>query len=159
MFSPADANHFVQMLNERLGPQLVNLPLLFASSPSIRAVFKAWGMNISDPESATEKASKELMPLVLATSELSARFQSLIESVFAVIADIKPLALFLDDLHEADDAYVSSYVRILKLNMRYRSLRVIEALINSRTRLVGFPAYTVLWIDRNAGYFRYHSTY
>ncbi|KAI6045151.1 STKc type histidine kinase [Pisolithus marmoratus] len=126
-FKPADAYHFVRTLTERLGPQLANLPLLFAGSPVIKAVLESWGMNTTTlgdgMESAIEKASGEPGGWArLATGELSARFQNLVERVFSVITETRPVALFLDDLHEADDA----------------SLDVVEALVNSRSRLLIF---------------------
>lgn len=43
---------------------------------------------------------------LLSTAELRVRFQTLVEQVFAVLADVRLLALFLDDLHEADESYV-----------------------------------------------------
>ncbi|KAI6136939.1 STKc type histidine kinase [Pisolithus sp. B1] len=126
-FKPADAYHFVRTLTERLGPQRANLPLLFAGSPVIKAVLEGWGMNTTalgnGIENAIEKASGEPGGWArLATGELSARFQNLVESVFAVVTETRPVALFLDDLHEADNA----------------SLDVVEALINSRSRLLIF---------------------
>ncbi|KAL4069355.1 STKc type histidine kinase, partial [Scleroderma citrinum] len=114
--TPADACRYVRMLSDRLGPQLANLPLLFAGSPVVRAVLEAWGMKTAALGDGSEEAVR------LATSELSARFQNLVESVLGVITEIRPLALFLDDLHEADNA----------------SLDVVEALINSRSRLLIF---------------------
>ncbi|KAG1716795.1 hypothetical protein ID866_393 [Astraeus odoratus] len=127
MSTAPDAYRFVRMLTERLGPQLANLPLLFAGSPAVKAVLEAWGMNTAafedGPENAIEKVPGDTKELSrLATSELSARFQNLVESVLGVISEIRPLALFLDDIHEADNA----------------SLDVIEALINSRSRLLIF---------------------
>ncbi|KAI6153278.1 STKc type histidine kinase [Pisolithus tinctorius] len=126
-FKPADAYHFVRTLTERLGPQLANLPLLFAGSPVVKAVLEAWGMNTAalgnGIENAIEKASGEPGGWArLATGELSARFQNLVESVFSVITETRPVALFLDDLHEADNA----------------SLDLVEALINSRSRMLVF---------------------
>jgi hypothetical protein len=35
---------------------------------------------------------------------LRIRFQTLVEQVFAVLAEVRLLALFLDDLHEADES-------------------------------------------------------
>ncbi|KAI6159530.1 STKc type histidine kinase [Pisolithus thermaeus] len=126
-FKPADAYHFVRTLTERLGPQRANLPLLFAGSPVIKAVLEGWGMNTTalgnGIENAIEKASGEPGGWArLATGELSVRFQNLVESVFAVVTETRPVALFLDDLHEADNA----------------SLDVVDALINSRSRLLIF---------------------
>lgn len=126
-FKPADAYHFVRTLTERLGPQLANLPLLFAGSPVIKAVLEGWGMNTTTLgngiENAIEKASGEPGGWArLATGELSARFQNLVESVFGVVTETRPVALFLDDLHEADNT----------------SLDIVEALINSRSRLLIF---------------------
>ncbi|KIJ68769.1 hypothetical protein HYDPIDRAFT_37202 [Hydnomerulius pinastri MD-312] len=141
--APADTHLFIRTLTERLGPQLANLPLLFAGAPDMKAVFEAWGMNVAalgdSSEYAIEKGSGDLKELKesarLATSELTARFQSLVESVFAVITEVRSLALFLDDLHEADAT----------------SLDLVQALINSRSRLLIFatmrPA-TELTMDR-----------
>lgn len=123
-FMPSEAHRFVRMLSDKLGPQLANLPLLFAGSPVVKPVLEAWGMNTTNlgdaPESVTEKTSGESKEL--ARLAASARFQNLVESVLGVITEIRPLALFLDDLHEADNA----------------SLDVVEALINSRSRLLIF---------------------
>lgn len=112
-FMPSEAHRFVRMLSDKLGPQLANLPLLFAGSPVVKPVLEAWGMNTTNlgdaPESVTEKTSGESKEL--ARLAASARFQNLVESVLGVITEIRPLALFLDDLHEADNAYVITNLR------------------------------------------------
>ena len=139
--TPVDAYRFVRMLSERLGPQIANLPLLYSGSPIVKAVLEAWGMNTialeDGSESSTERVSGESKELTrLATSELSARFQNLVESILGVITEIKPLALFLDDLHEADNAYVIGMCGEFIAERCRSSLNIVEALINSRSRLV-----------------------
>ncbi|KAF9243774.1 STKc type histidine kinase [Melanogaster broomeanus] len=115
--APADAQRFVQLLTERLGPQLINLPLLFAGAADVRTVLESWGINVG--AFGTGEVHE---PSRLATGELEARFQSLMGSVISAICDVKFLALFLDDLHEADTS----------------TLDLVEALLNSRSRLIIF---------------------
>ncbi|KAH7929368.1 dual-domain HisK/Mak2 protein kinase [Leucogyrophana mollusca] len=105
-----DLHRLVKALKERLGPQLDNLPLLFEGSPELRDILELFGIKIDVPKDR------------LATVELRARFQSLVENVFSVLAEIRLVALFIDDLHEADDS----------------SLDLVEALINSRSRMLIF---------------------
>ena len=89
-----DVQRFVNTLKTRLGPLLLNAPLLYDGVPEFRTVLQLHGIDISTPKEA------------LSTLELRIRFQSLVEQIFAVLAEIRLLALFLDDLHEADDSYV-----------------------------------------------------
>jgi len=56
----------------------------------------------------------------LTTAELRVRFQTLVEQVFSVVAEVRLLALFLDDVHEADES----------------SLDLIAALANSKSRML-----------------------
>ena len=85
-----DLQRFVNNLKERLGPQIVNVPLLYQGTPELRDVLLHSNISIDAPKAH------------LATRELRARFQSLVGHVFAVIAETRLFALFLDDLHEAD---------------------------------------------------------
>lgn len=87
-----DVHRFVSALRDRLGPQIQNVPLLYQGSPELRDILALFGLQLDTPR---EK---------LSTKELRARFQTLMENVFAVIADTRLFALFLDDLHEADES-------------------------------------------------------
>ncbi|KAG6919550.1 hypothetical protein DXG01_004213 [Tephrocybe rancida] len=110
MVFPTDLQRFVARLQERLGPQLQNVPLLYQGTPELQEVLASFGIFLQEP---TEH---------LATSELRARFQSLVESVFCVIAETRLFALFLDDLHDADES----------------SLDLVSTLVNSRSRMLIF---------------------
>jgi hypothetical protein len=85
-------HRFVTALKERLGPQLRNVPLLYQSTPELKDILALFNITLDSYQEP------------LATSELRARFQSLVENVFCVIAETRLFALFLDDLHEADDS-------------------------------------------------------
>ncbi|KAJ3575904.1 hypothetical protein NP233_g779 [Leucocoprinus birnbaumii] len=101
---------FVNSLKERLGPQIRNIPLLYQGAPELRDV-------LADSDIPSEPPNEHL-----ATPELRARFQSLVEHVFAVIAETRLFALFLDDLHEADQS----------------TLDLVSTLVNSRSRMLIF---------------------
>lgn len=88
-----DLHRFVASLRERLGPQLQNVPLLFQGAPELQDVLAPFDI----PLDTVPKES-------LSTRELRARFQSLVENVFAVVAETRLFSLFLDDLHEADES-------------------------------------------------------
>ncbi|KAJ3713607.1 histidine kinase [Lentinula raphanica] len=103
-----DVHRFVSALKDRLGPQIQNMPLLYQGVPELRDILALYGLNLDTPRET------------LTTRELRARFETLVENVFAVIADTRLFALFLDDLHEADES----------------TLDVVSALFNSRTRMV-----------------------
>ncbi|KAJ7655307.1 dual-domain HisK/Mak2 protein kinase [Mycena polygramma] len=105
-----DLQRFVTALKERLGPQLQNVPLLYHGTPELKDVLALFDIEIATPKEH------------LSTRELRARFQTLVQSVFSVIAETRLFALFLDDLHEADDS----------------SLDLIATLINSKCRMVRF---------------------
>ena len=79
-------------LRGRLGPQLQNLSLLYQGTPELKEVLADYGIHLDTPELPSN------------TRELRARFQSLVENVFSVIAETRLFALFLDDLHEADSS-------------------------------------------------------
>ncbi|KAJ3724256.1 hypothetical protein DFJ43DRAFT_1157787 [Lentinula guzmanii] len=105
-----DVHRFVSALKDRLGPQIQNIPLLYQGVPELRDMLALFGLALDTPREN------------LATRELRARFETLVENVFAVIADTRLFALFLDDLHEADES----------------TLDVVSALFNSRTRMLIF---------------------
>ena len=73
------------------------MPLLYEGAPELRTIFSLFDIHIEAPQEALE------------TNELPARFQSLVENVFAVLAETRLFALFLDDLHEAPDSLVTAY--------------------------------------------------
>lgn len=92
MIFQSDLHRFVMTLRTRLGPLLHNAPLLYQGAPELKDVLQLFDVDITTPKEA------------LSTSELRVRFQTLVEQVFAVIAEVRLLALFLDDLHEADES-------------------------------------------------------
>lgn len=95
MIFQTDLQRFVMALRTRLGPLLNNAPLLYQGAPEFKDVLRKHGVDINSPDLE-----------LLSTAELRVRFQTLVEQVFAVLADVRLLALFLDDLHEADESYV-----------------------------------------------------
>jgi len=92
MAFPTDLQRFVIGLQERLGPQLHNIPLLYQATPELKDALDRHGIVISEPQEPLE------------VRDLRSRFQLLVENVFAVIAETRLFALFLDDLHEADES-------------------------------------------------------
>ncbi|KAG5723159.1 Peroxide stress-activated histidine kinase mak2 [Termitomyces sp. T112] len=108
MVFPTDLERFVTRLRTRIGPQLQSVPLLYQGAPELQDVFANFGIFLEVP-------TEHLNP-----SELRARFQSLVESVFSVIAETRLFALFLDDLHDADES----------------SLDLVSTLMNSRSRML-----------------------
>ncbi|CDO70926.1 hypothetical protein BN946_scf184829.g34 [Trametes cinnabarina] len=106
----SDLHRFVSDLKQRLGPQLQNVPLLYEGAPELKTILALFNIVVETPQETLE------------TNELPARFQSLVESVFAVLAETRLFALFLDDLHDAPDS----------------TLDLLNALVNSRTRLLIF---------------------
>ncbi|KAH8086606.1 histidine kinase [Cristinia sonorae] len=105
-----DLHRFVTALRVQLGPQLQNVPLLYEGAPELQDILGLFDISIDMPEMALD------------THELRARFQSLVEGVFTVLAETRLFALFLDDLHEASDS----------------SLDLITTLANSRSRMLIF---------------------
>jgi hypothetical protein len=89
-----DLQRFVDNLKERLGPQICNIPLLFQAVPELQDVLRQYNIDLN-----------ALPQERLTTGELRTRFQFLVEHVFAVIAETRLFALFLDDLHDADESY------------------------------------------------------
>ncbi|EPQ61132.1 hypothetical protein GLOTRDRAFT_113578 [Gloeophyllum trabeum ATCC 11539] len=106
----SDLHRFVAALKARLGPQLQNVPLLYQGADELRDVLSLFDINLEPPRES------------LSTRELRARFQSLVENVFVVLAETRLFALFLDDLHEADES----------------SLDLIATLMNSKSRMLMF---------------------
>ncbi|KAJ7356807.1 dual-domain HisK/Mak2 protein kinase [Mycena albidolilacea] len=105
-----DLQRFVTALKERLGPQLQNVPLLYHGTPELKDVLALFDIELAAPKEH------------LSTRELRARFQTLVQSVFSVIAETRLFALFLDDLHEADES----------------TLDLVATLINSKCRMLIF---------------------
>lgn len=105
-----DLHRFVTGLRDRLGPQLQNIPLLYQGTPELKDVLTLFDIILDTP------------PEPLNTQDLRARFQSLVEGVFSVIAETRLFALFLDDLHEADES----------------TLDLLSTLLNSRSRMLIF---------------------
>ena len=100
-----DLPTFVQLLRLRLGPQMINIPLLYHEAPDLKDILALFQINLDEPKVA------------LSTEEFGARFQSLVETVFGAVGNARPLALFLHDIHFADQS----------------SLDVVGLLANSRT--------------------------
>lgn len=92
MIFQSDLHRFVNTLKTRLGPLLHNAPLLYQGAPELRDVLSLFDVEISTPKES------------LSTAELRVRFQTLVENVFSVLAEVRLLALFMDDLHEADES-------------------------------------------------------
>ncbi|KAG2023171.1 atypical/HisK protein kinase [Coprinopsis cinerea AmutBmut pab1-1] len=105
-----DLQRFVAGLQERLGPQMQNVPLLFQGTPELKDVLATFNIVLEEPQEPLD------------STDLRSRFQSLVEKVFAVIAETRLFALFLDDLHEADDS----------------TLDLVSTLLNSRSRMLIF---------------------
>ncbi|KII94402.1 hypothetical protein PLICRDRAFT_695401 [Plicaturopsis crispa FD-325 SS-3] len=105
-----DLARFVNALQIRLGPQMRNIPLLYQGAPELRDILTLFGVAFPSPQEA------------LATRELRARFQSLVENVFSVLAETRLFALFLDDVHEADES----------------TMDLIQTLINSKSHMLVF---------------------
>ncbi|KAJ7693555.1 dual-domain HisK/Mak2 protein kinase [Mycena rosella] len=105
-----DLQRFVTALKERLGPQMQNIPLLYHGTPELKDVLALFDIELATPKEH------------LATPELRARFQTLVQNVFAVIAETRLFALFLDDLHEADES----------------TLDLLATLINAKCRMLIF---------------------
>lgn len=120
-----DLQRFVTIFKERLGPQICNVPLLYQGTPELRDVLMGSDVPSDPPEER------------LATTELRARFQSLVEHVFAVIAETRLFALFLDDLHEADQSCVIFFFDSCVAWVLARTLDLVSTLVNSRSRMVG----------------------
>lgn len=112
-------------LQERLGPQIQNVPLLYQGTPELKDVLALFNIHITTPQEP------------LNTKELRARFQSLVENVFIVIAEIRLFALFLDDLHEADTSLRNIPLFCDTDSDPLRStLDLVSTLVNSRSRMV-----------------------
>ncbi|KZV95615.1 STKc type histidine kinase [Exidia glandulosa HHB12029] len=90
----SDLHRFTSILQTRLGPQVHNLPLLFHGAPELRDVLTLFDINVAGIDGQ------------LSTEELRVRFQSLVVNVFCVLSEVRMLALFLDDLHVADQSSV-----------------------------------------------------
>ncbi|KAH6917111.1 dual-domain HisK/Mak2 protein kinase [Coprinopsis sp. MPI-PUGE-AT-0042] len=105
-----DLQRFVNGLQERLGPQLQNVPLLYQGTPELKEALATFDIVLDQPQEPLD------------STDLRSRFQSLVEKVFAVIAETRLFALFLDDLHEADDS----------------TLDLVSTLLNSRSRMLIF---------------------
>lgn len=81
MMFQSDRLMFISLLKARLGEQLHNVSLLYHEVPELRDLLVAYGMFLEEPR------------ITVSTEELGARFQSLVESVYSALADVKLLAL------------------------------------------------------------------
>lgn len=89
MVSDADVRRFSVDLKDSLGVQLQNISLLYEGAPQLRDILEQFGTTVEHRQEP------------LTTAELRDRFISLVQKVFSVLAQIRPFALFLDDLHDA----------------------------------------------------------
>jgi hypothetical protein len=76
-----DRYMFVSLLKVRLNVQINNVPLLYHGVPELRDILAASGIYLDEPK------------VELSTEELGARFQKLVECVYATLADVRLLAL------------------------------------------------------------------
>ena len=96
-----DLHRFVTNLRTQLGPQLRIIPLLYEGVPELRDILNIFDISLDMPQET------------LTTRELRARFQSLVENVFSVLTETRLFALFLDDLHEADESCVPLFLSLI----------------------------------------------
>ncbi|KZP00739.1 histidine kinase [Calocera viscosa TUFC12733] len=101
---------FVEKLRQRLGANLPNVQLLFSTAPELKGI-----LALHDITSFAEVHSGS-------TVELRARFIDLMVDVFAACSDIRHLALFFDDLHNANES----------------TLEVVSALAAAKLRMIVF---------------------
>lgn len=76
-----DRYMFVSLLKARLNMQITNVPLLYNEVPELRDILGASGIHLVEPK------------VEVSTEELGARFQNLVECVYATLADVRLLAL------------------------------------------------------------------
>ncbi|KAH9075705.1 histidine kinase [Lactarius deliciosus] len=117
-----DLHRFVATLEEQLGPQLRIVPLLYEGVPELRDILNHFNISLDIPRET------------LTTRELRARFQSLVENVFSVLAETRLFALFLDDLHEADESSRLDIADLLILSTRSPALGVVLSMFFGRFR-------------------------
>ncbi|EJU00931.1 hypothetical protein DACRYDRAFT_116810, partial [Dacryopinax primogenitus] len=101
---------FVEKLRNRLGANFRNVQLLFNTAPELKGI-----LALHDVTSFAEVHSGS-------TVELRARFIDLMVDVFAACSEIRHLALFFDDLHNANES----------------TLEVVSALISAKLRMIVF---------------------
>lgn len=89
-----DLHRFVTSLRVKLGPQIQTIPLLYQGAPELKDVLALFDITIDSPQES------------LPTAESRARFQSLMQTIFSVIAETRLFALFLDDIQDADEPLV-----------------------------------------------------
>ncbi|KAG6891107.1 hypothetical protein C0995_014197 [Termitomyces sp. Mi166 len=137
MVFPTDLQRFVTRLRERLGPQLQSVPLLYQGTPELQEVLTSFGISLEVP-------TEHLDP-----SELRARFQSLVESVFCVIAETRLFALFLDDLHDADESSLDLVSTLSKSRSRMTILQLILGTIRSGHQILTLERVRMMFSSRS----------
>ncbi|KAF7367339.1 Histidine kinase [Mycena sanguinolenta] len=133
-----DLQRFVTALKERLGPQLQNVPLLYHGTPELKDVLALFDIELAAPKET------------LSTRELRARFQTLVQSVFSVIAETRLFALFLDDLHEADESTLDLVATLINSKCRmliFATLRSGDTEVLERVRLMFVGRSRPTWIN------------
>ncbi|KAI0294831.1 histidine kinase [Russula brevipes] len=133
-----DLHRFVTTLKTQLGPQLCIVPLLYEGVPELRDILNLFDISLDIPQET------------LTTRELRARFQSLVENVFSVLAETRLFALFLDDLHEADEsslALVNTLAHSRSHILIFITLREDKPEIVSRVRLMFLGRSRATWIQ------------
>ncbi|VDC01932.1 unnamed protein product [Peniophora sp. CBMAI 1063] len=98
-----DLHRFITSLKTKLGPHARNIPLLYTSAPELRDILELFDIGTHQQQ--------ESLPI----EELRVRFQSLVEIVFSVLAETRPLALFLDDVQEADPSSIDLITTLTNL--------------------------------------------
>ncbi|KAI0271645.1 histidine kinase [Gloeopeniophorella convolvens] len=138
MIFHTDLHRFVAILKIQLGPQLRIVPLLYEGVPELQDILGLFDISLDIPQET------------LTTSELRARFQSLVENVFAVLAETRLFALFLDDLHEADESSLDLVNTLAGSRSRiliFITLREDKPEIVDRVRSMFFGRSRVTWIQ------------
>ncbi|KAK0208888.1 hypothetical protein DFS33DRAFT_1254916 [Desarmillaria ectypa] len=132
-----DVHRFVTALKKRLGPQIQNAPLLYQGTPELRDVLALLDIHLDTPKER------------LSSRELRARFQTLVENVFTVVAETRLFALFLDDLHEADEStldLVSSFINSKSRMLIFATIRSDRADVVERVRAMFSSRSKPTWI-------------
>ncbi|KAJ7459518.1 hypothetical protein B0H11DRAFT_2060049, partial [Mycena galericulata] len=118
--------------------RFVNVPLLYQGTPELKDVSALFDIELATPKEH------------LSTRELRARFHTLVQDVFTVIAETRLFALFLDDLHEVDESTSDLVATLINSKCRmliFATLRPGEPEVVERVRAMFTGRSRPTWIN------------
>ncbi|ORX58155.1 hypothetical protein DM01DRAFT_1219791 [Hesseltinella vesiculosa] len=145
--SQAEVDRFSTMLQAQLGTQaMLDLPTLLVDNvPELKSFLDP--SDDSDQASSPISPDSKMVPNEIGGSEIKMRFHSALLQIFQVMVNFKFVTLFLEDLHQADEASIELLDSLIAARLdllvivtfrRDEQTNMVQSLLNNDNLVVHF---------------------